>query len=484
MRPSLTCRTLIGTLASIAWLIPGAAVALDLVEVVKLVEPAVVRVDTNRGLGSGVIVDDRGLVLTNFHVIDGASQVKLTLRSGKTLEVSGFLAVEPTHDLALLKSEELHEPHAIGIAVAAPQIGEKVAAFGNPRGFDFTTSEGIVSAIRSGRKVSESLGPETYRALGYDLLATWIQTTAPISPGNSGGPLVNMKAELVGLNTWNYPGGQNLNFAISASDINRLLVTAQGAPVQGFARLPNLRGRPLNPPSISRERKDFKFALPSGRVFSFRAFLIEIPRVQQASVENGDGVAVMKHSNGSVYAAASQVGGVLDGVTVAQYDNREPMVFATYADGKRHGVLTTFNEAGKPVYFAQYVKGKPHGFSAFFEDDDLRVIAEHENGELKWFQLMAGEKPLEGFSDRAAAEKNSGASDLLKKVDKVEATLKTNELAFKKQVKDYNIRLRKVMSGRAALEKRKQTLAEINKENSANAAFHAELMRKAVSGRW
>src|SRR5262249_49468463 len=186
---------------------------LELVEVVKKIQPSVVRIDTDAGLGSGVVVNDNGWVLTCFHVIDDARQVKITLHSGKVLDAHAFLAVDPGHDLALLKADRL-DGLSVKIAGRLPEIGEKVAAFENPKGFSFSTSEGIVAAIRSGKDLIESIGRDAYAFLGYREDATWIQTTAPISPGNSDGPLVNMDAELVGLNSRSHIAGQNLNFAI------------------------------------------------------------------------------------------------------------------------------------------------------------------------------------------------------------------------------------------------------------------------------
>ncbi len=89
-------------------------------------------------------------------------------------------------------------------------------------------SDGIVAAVRTGDDMRDTLkkaaGREIYQeVLGYDLDATWLQTTAPISPGNSGGPLVNSRGEVVGINTWCQPLGQNLNFALSAVHVRQLL---------------------------------------------------------------------------------------------------------------------------------------------------------------------------------------------------------------------------------------------------------------------
>jgi S1-C subfamily serine protease len=149
-------------------------IGMDLVDVVANVEQSVVRVDTDSGFGSGVIVGDRGAILTNFHVIEGARRVKIILRSGKELESQGYLAVDPTHDLALLQVDKLPERAAIKVASTLPKIGEKAAAFGNPKGFSFTTSEGIVSAVRSGTEVINIISAEAYRHLGYAADATWI----------------------------------------------------------------------------------------------------------------------------------------------------------------------------------------------------------------------------------------------------------------------------------------------------------------------
>ncbi len=222
---------------------------MDLVELIKQIERSVVRIETDHGLGSGVIVDDQGYVITNYHVIEGAKRAKIVLRTGKPRQAAGFLVVDPRRDLALLKTDAFRDPHAVKLAADLPQPGEKVAAFGNPIGFAFSTSEGIVSAVRPGRDVAKAVGADFYRSLGYDLEATWIQSIAPISHGNSGGPLVTMQGDLVGLNTWSMPEGQNLNFAVSIVDIKRIIGKADSAPIQQFTSLPGSRRRSRAIPS-------------------------------------------------------------------------------------------------------------------------------------------------------------------------------------------------------------------------------------------
>jgi S1-C subfamily serine protease len=458
----------------------SASGAAELVEVVKEVEKSVVQVDTNRGLGSGVIVDNRGWVLTNYHVIDGARKATVTLRSGKVFEVRGFLAIDPLRDLALLKTDEFPEPCAIKLAPKLPDVGEKVAAFGNPKGFSFTTSEGIVSAKRSGTEVMTIIGRTAYALLGYAADAMWIQTTAPISPGNSGGPLVNMNAELVGLNTWSHTQGQNLNFAISLEDIKRLLGRDLSAGPQDFATLPNLGGKPVRP----EDAKPFELALPTGRVFSFDIFMIEGEDLQRwVALDKDAGSVVWQHPNGAVFAAAQQRGGVLNGETIAQYENREPMVYVNYLDGKRHGILKTWDEAGKPRLFAQYAAGRRLGFTCFFDDDDLALIAQYKNDELEYLQLMDGTRPLQGFKSESEALRHPKPKALLAQLDKFEQALKKNEVEFRKRVRDFEMERRRELASQLSPMKR-QRIAERSKQRAAqNAALHQELYRRAVGAR-
>lgn len=458
-------------------LAPALSTALELVEVVKRVENSVVRIDTDAALGSGVIVDDRGWILTNFHVIDGARRATVTLRSGTVFEVRGYLAIDPLRDLALLKTDAFAKPLAIRIAPKLPAVGEKVAAFGNPQGFSFTTSEGIVSAVRSGTEVVAIIGQREYAMLGYAADATWVQTTAPISGGNSGGPLVNMKAELIGLNTWSF-SGQNLNFAIGLPDIKRLLGRKfKGAGPQDLATLPNFRGRPVMPgPGF----EEFRIALPTGRVFSFEIFDISSTNVNRTSTENKPDRVIFKHPNGALYAATGHRRGVLHGVTIAQYENKEPMVYINYFEGKRHGILKTWDEAGKPRLFAQYVKGRRFGLSCFFEKGDLAMIGQYKNDELEFLQLMSGDKPLRGFSSEAEANKHPKARGILKQLDEFESMLKKNEAVFRKQVRKFEIERRRELAKKLGPIKR-QRISQRNKQrNAQNAAFFRQLERAAT----
>ena len=142
----------------------------------------------DQSLGSGVVVDaQRGLVLTNHHVIEGADEVSVTLSDGRTLPAE-FLGSDPETDIALMRVEST-DLTAIPLADSSTlRVGDFVVAVGNPFGFSQTVTSGIVSAV----------GRSNVPGIGFQ---NFIQTDASINPGNSGGALVNLRGELVGINT-------------------------------------------------------------------------------------------------------------------------------------------------------------------------------------------------------------------------------------------------------------------------------------------
>ena len=162
--------------------------------------PAPDRLETS--LGSGVIVDPRGYILTNHHVIAGADGIQVTLADGH-VAVAEIIGTDAETDLALLKITTATLP-AIDLARSGEvRVGDIVLAIGNPYGFGQTVTQGIVSA--TGRNY-----------LGLNTFENFVQTDAAINPGNSGGALVNTRGALVGINTAFYGGSQGIGFAIPA----------------------------------------------------------------------------------------------------------------------------------------------------------------------------------------------------------------------------------------------------------------------------
>jgi serine protease Do len=175
------------------------------------------------GLGSGVIIDKRGLVLTNFHVVKGADEILIRL-SDKREYRGQILGTDPKTDLAVVKFQPDHELTVATLGNSdALRVGEWAIAIGNPFGLDQTVTVGVISA--TGRS---DVGIATYE--------NFIQTDASINPGNSGGPLVNLKGQVVGVNTAIVAAGQGIGFAIPINMVKRVVdqLVDKGKVVRGW----------------------------------------------------------------------------------------------------------------------------------------------------------------------------------------------------------------------------------------------------------
>lgn len=219
----------------------------NLVSLVDRIDDAVVLISTQDesgnpvGLGSGFLVEPGGLVATNMHVIRNTSAAFAQFRDGTKVEVAGCRAFDKETDLALLELRG-KPPRAETLKLAesaAPAQGATVIAVGHPSGFKFAVSTGIVSAVH---KTSEL--PEVYQQLVSGRPdQVWIQTTAAISSGNSGGPLLLESGEVVGINTW-VAAGENLGFASHVRHLSELLKKLKPAAV-ALGEM-NKKGQQLN----------------------------------------------------------------------------------------------------------------------------------------------------------------------------------------------------------------------------------------------
>lgn len=169
-----------------------------------------------RGTGTGFVWDDRGHIVTNFHVIQGASAARVTLADQSTHRAE-LVGAFPDRDLAVLRIDAGKQKlPALPLGTSRElQVGQRVFAIGNPFGLDQTLTMGVVSAL--GREI-ESVTRRTIRGV--------IQTDAAINPGNSGGPLLDSAGRLVGVNTMIYSpsgGSSGIGFAIPVDEVNRIV---------------------------------------------------------------------------------------------------------------------------------------------------------------------------------------------------------------------------------------------------------------------
>lgn len=198
--------------------LPNQVLAIDAKRLFRKVRLSVVLVmsfDANGqplSIGSGFFVQRGSILVTNYHVIEGAASVRVKLASGKVVSITNVAGIDIDHDLVLLATLSPGTP--LRLATREPDVGEVIIAIGNPKGLEGTLSTGIVSGIRR------------------DSGSIYYQVTAAISPGSSGGPVIDEKGEVIGVSTFYVGGGQNLNFAMPAAYIHRLLRSKESIPLR------------------------------------------------------------------------------------------------------------------------------------------------------------------------------------------------------------------------------------------------------------
>ena len=208
---------------------------------------AVVQVRTPSGLGSGFFINDEGYLITNFHVVEGETQISVEVyrRQDGALDRKMYknvhiVALNKFHDLALLKIEDKGAPHFPWVPLGNPdkiRVGDHVFAIGSPMGLERTVTEGIISSKT--REIQGNL---------------YLQCTAQINPGNSGGPLFNLRGEVVGVTNMKLTYGEGLGFAIPADIVQYFLKNRDAFAYDN--ENPNNAYRYLEPPSRMKKPKE------------------------------------------------------------------------------------------------------------------------------------------------------------------------------------------------------------------------------------
>src|SRR5436853_1628784 len=248
---------------------PQSARRTPLVSVVEKISPAVVNISAQstvreadpffgvfglgterqaQSLGSGFIVDRNGIVVTNAHVVEGASRITVTLLDGRELQAD-LLGSDRDADLAVLKIKAASNLPAIPLGKSSDlMIGESVIAIGNPFGLSNTVTTGVLSAM--GRTIPSERGER--------LFTDFLQTDASINPGNSGRPLVNVGGDVIGINSAIISGATGIGFAIPADRARRvvddLLRFGELQPLWSGARLLTVDPEPARRSGIGSRR--------------------------------------------------------------------------------------------------------------------------------------------------------------------------------------------------------------------------------------
>jgi len=190
-------------------------------DILKYASPAVVSIKVDdKAVASGVFISSNGIILTNYHVVKDAKKIMVTLYGSESEYRARTARVKEFYDLALLSvggsdypSLKLADPESI-------KLGETVIAVGNPFGLSATASSGIISSMR---RLKDMPGAKEADLSIWQEEITLIQTDAAVNPGNSGGPLLNEKGEIVGINTFGVPKtiAEGLNFAVHAKELKK-----------------------------------------------------------------------------------------------------------------------------------------------------------------------------------------------------------------------------------------------------------------------
>jgi S1-C subfamily serine protease len=202
-------------------------------EIYQTVSPSTVTLDVENAsgrhfVGTAFLAVGDGLAVTAWHVVRGAQRVEARFSDGRQVPVAGLVDRNDNLDLALIRIECAGRP-GLQLCPTTPRVGSRVYLMGAPRGFGFSISDGLLSQIRTLDRVR------------------YYQVSCPISAGDSGGPVLNDRAEVVGIMSWRKTDAENVSFAIPAGEVARLNAAARPTPWTAEAAPSLAPGGPIGP---------------------------------------------------------------------------------------------------------------------------------------------------------------------------------------------------------------------------------------------
>jgi serine protease Do len=298
---------------------------------------------SGKGLGSGVLIDEQGSIVTNAHVVEGAANITVTLHDGTRLPAE-LIGSDPQSDIALLHVMLPQGPHApaqLGDSDKL-EIGQKVLAIGHPFGLGYAFSTGIVSGFGKLLETKEEVFQERV-----------IQTTTPINPGNSGGPLVDSEDRVVGINSAILMGAQNIGFAIPINTVKSIVIELRtnGRVIRPWLGIKgklvtdevrNLIALPLVSGLLILDVEDGSPAQKIG----LRAGNLDVTIEGEPWVLGGD---ILVEVNGQDVKTSEQYGKVL-----RQLKAKESIELTLFRDGTRRTVMVTLGERPTPSSSSQH----------------------------------------------------------------------------------------------------------------------------------
>jgi serine protease Do len=368
------------------------------------------------GSGSGVIVDKRGYILTNNHVVGEAAEVEVRL-SDKSRFIGKVVGKDPDTDLAVIKVDTDHELPFVPIGDSSKlKVGQWAIAVGNPFGLDRTVTVGVVSAM----------GRENINLSRYE---DFIQTDASINPGNSGGPLFNIHGEVIGINTAIINFAQGIGFAIPsnmARDIMAQLVE-KGRVVRGWL---GIGIQQLTPELASKFGVKETEGVLVSEVFDGHP-------AQKAGIIPGDIISGVEGKQVDTPAAlARAIAGMMPGKKVE---------VEVIRDGKRRSLVVEITERKEEAVTAAIPKEQPEIALGINVEDLTQELVERFNIKEKKGVLITDVEP-----NSPAEKEGIRPGDLLKEVNKVEVnTVKEYNAVMSKLKKDESILLRVIRENRA-----------------------------------
>ncbi|MEK7825288.1 MAG: Do family serine endopeptidase [Nitrospirota bacterium] len=368
------------------------------------------------GSGSGVIVDKRGYILTNNHVVGEATEVEVRL-SDKSRFIGKVVGKDPDTDLAVIKVDTDHELPFVPIGDSSKlKVGQWAIAVGNPFGLDRTVTVGVVSAM----------GRENINLSRYE---DFIQTDASINPGNSGGPLFNIHGEVIGINTAIINFAQGIGFAIPsnmARDIMAQLVE-KGRVVRGWL---GIGIQQLTPELASKFGVKETEGVLVSEVFDGHP-------AQKAGIIPGDIISGVEGKQVDTPAAlARAIAGMMPGKKVE---------VEVIRDGKKRSLVVEITERKEEAVTAAIPKEQPEIALGINVEDLTQELIEKFNIKEKKGVLITDVEP-----NSPAEKEGIRPGDLLKEVNKVEVnTVAEYNAVMSKLKKDESILLRVIRENRA-----------------------------------